>query len=101
MIKRLTRVEALERRVHHLESLLAERGIGITTIEQAIHAYLSENAVATAPKVVQFARDHYHLQFKVTSVSVILCRMASLGLIRKKSTPHMAFHTYILRRGKR
>lgn len=94
---RLTRLQDLERRVFHLEQLLAGQGVTVTTIEQAIRAYFRGHSVGDAPAIALFARDQHELMFKTTSVSATLCKLVRLGVIQKHRRNHMAFDTYSLK----
>lgn len=98
---RHTTLQALDRRLSHLESLLAEVGIRPQTIEQCVVACLKGRPSGGPEEVVAFAKDQYGLMFKVTSVSAIMCKMVRMGLLRKFSRPGRGYHHYKLKEARR
>ena len=92
----LTPLQRLERRVTHLEALLAEHQIRPRTIEQCVLALLQVPTITeiSPDDLTVYARYNFDLTFKLTSVSAVLCKMVRLGIITKASRPGRGFHSY-------
>lgn len=96
-IHRHTTLQALDRRMSHLEGLLADAGICPQTIEQCVMACLRRCPSGGPVEVVAFAEKHYGLRFKAPSVSAIMCKLVRMGIIRKSSRPGRGYHQYKLK----
>ena len=106
-LKRLTLVQRLSRMVTHLQRQLGDAGIQPYTIEQVVLSFSRKHGtvvepyyrgqVISAPMIVAYAQERLGLVFKPTSVSAILCKMTTQGLVEKADRRHNAFHTYTVR----
>lgn len=94
---RHTPLQALERRVAHLEALLATKGIRPQTIEQCVMSYLQRYAAGSPTDVRTWASLELGLSFKPTSISAVMCKMVRMGLIRKAERHARGYHSYKLK----
>ena len=92
-------LQAQERRVAHLESLLAAKGIRPQTIEQCVMACLRDPALTHAdPDNVRiYAKLSFGLEFKNASISAVMCKMVRMGLILKAERRVRGYHSYKLK----